>query len=58
MATCNMPGENHSADTVVVWHGCLQPYLLCGYHASRQAAPEEHVHDFGAAVDEPTPMCV
>ena len=31
---CEFPSENHSTDTVAVFHGSPVPTVLCGFHAS------------------------
>lgn len=46
MTHCTIAGGNHSGDIVKVFHGCLTPYVLCGYHASRSMTPETHSHNF------------
>jgi hypothetical protein len=34
-AGCEYPGDNHSGDVVLVYHGDVEPITLCGYHASQ-----------------------
>lgn len=29
---CQHPSENHSENIIEIWHGCLDPLILCGYH--------------------------
>lgn len=40
MARCEFPSDNHSRDTVEVWHGAAEPIILCGYHASQGLSAE------------------
>jgi hypothetical protein len=32
LSACQFPSDNHSKDRVTVWHGDIDPLILCGFH--------------------------
>jgi hypothetical protein len=32
LSVCQFPSDNHSKDRVTVWHGDIDPLILCGFH--------------------------
>jgi hypothetical protein len=32
LSACQFPSDNHSKDRVTVWHGHIDPLILCGVH--------------------------